>query len=502
MKKSLVAVGVIVALGAVWAGSAWYTGKQLEPRLDELLAQANAQLDRAAPQAGLVLSYQNYQRGVFSSDLQLIASPKPGVANGWLKPGDSVTFKEKIDHGPFPLMSLAKFNLLPAMGAVSTTLENTPTSARLFAAANGKAPFELQTRVGYSGSTRYDATINPLSMDSAKGKFALGAGDFTVKADSDQNDMAITGQLDSGLFSTINDYDQQVQFTTGKLTLDGNTSLSSFAERIGKQSLTLDKLAIAVEGKELAIVEGVKIDANTDADKDGKSLNGQIDYSLDALKMQNRNLGSGKLHVAISKLDGTAMHQFSQALEQQQQAIQKDPALANDPQKQQQKAIQAITDNLPLLLKGNPVVNVSPLSWKNDKGEATANLTLALKDPAGQPVTAATAENQLDRLVRSLDLKLNIPLDVANAFMTEIAQLEGYQESDAAKLAEQQVKGVSAMGQMFQITTEKDNAIQTSVKYANGQVNINGRTMSLDDFIGKYTLPTGVIPDANSPSLQ
>jgi uncharacterized protein YdgA (DUF945 family) len=32
MKKSLVAAGVIVALGVVWTGGAWYTGKQLEGR--------------------------------------------------------------------------------------------------------------------------------------------------------------------------------------------------------------------------------------------------------------------------------------------------------------------------------------------------------------------------------------------------------------------------------------------------------------------------------------
>ncbi|VED14237.1 putative GTP-binding protein [Escherichia coli] len=30
MNKSLVAVGVIVALGVVWTGGAWYTGKKIE----------------------------------------------------------------------------------------------------------------------------------------------------------------------------------------------------------------------------------------------------------------------------------------------------------------------------------------------------------------------------------------------------------------------------------------------------------------------------------------
>ena len=37
MKKSVVAVGVIVALGVIWTGASWYTGKQLESRLAEII---------------------------------------------------------------------------------------------------------------------------------------------------------------------------------------------------------------------------------------------------------------------------------------------------------------------------------------------------------------------------------------------------------------------------------------------------------------------------------
>ncbi len=40
MKKTLVAAGVIVALGVVWTGGAWFTGKQLENRIAEMVQQA------------------------------------------------------------------------------------------------------------------------------------------------------------------------------------------------------------------------------------------------------------------------------------------------------------------------------------------------------------------------------------------------------------------------------------------------------------------------------
>ena len=110
MKKSLVAVGVIVALGVVWTGSAWYTGKQLEGRMAELIANANAELNRASPEAGLTLSYQDYHRGLFHSKMQLVVKPTAGAQSAFLKPEQSVVFAETIDHGPFPFAQLKKFN--------------------------------------------------------------------------------------------------------------------------------------------------------------------------------------------------------------------------------------------------------------------------------------------------------------------------------------------------------------------------------------------------------
>ena len=106
MKKSVVAVGVIVALGVVWTGASRFTGKQLESRLAEMVAQANSQIKRGAPEAGVELSYQNYERGVFTSHMQLVVKPVAGNENGWLKPGQTVVLDEVVSHGPFPLAQL------------------------------------------------------------------------------------------------------------------------------------------------------------------------------------------------------------------------------------------------------------------------------------------------------------------------------------------------------------------------------------------------------------
>jgi len=37
MNKTKVAAGVIIALGVIWTGTAWFTGKQLEKNMDGLV---------------------------------------------------------------------------------------------------------------------------------------------------------------------------------------------------------------------------------------------------------------------------------------------------------------------------------------------------------------------------------------------------------------------------------------------------------------------------------
>jgi uncharacterized protein YdgA (DUF945 family) len=160
----------------------------------------------------------------------------------------------------------------------------------------------------------------------------------------------------------------------------------------------------------------------------------------------------------------------------------------------------AFFGNLPLLLKGEPVITIAPLSWKNDKGETNFNLSLFLKDPATATGEAQTLTQEVDRSVKSLESKLTIPVDMATEFMTQIAKLEGYNEEDAGKLANQQVKGMAAMGQMFRITTLEDNVIGASLQYASGQVTLNGQKMSLEEFIGMFGLPTLGLPEPAQPT--
>ena len=478
MNKSLVAVGVIVALGVVWTGGAWYTGKKIETHLEDMVAQANAQLKLTAPESNLEVSYQNYHRGVFSSQLQLLVKPIAGKENPWIKSGQSVIFNESVDHGPFPLAQLKKLNLIPSMASIQTTLVNNEVSKPLFDMAKGETPFEINSRIGYRGDSSSDISLKPLNYEQKDEKVAFSGGEFQLNADRDGKAISLSGEAQSGRIDAVNEYNQKVQLTFNNLKTDGSSTLASFGERVGNQKLSLEKMTISVEGKELALLEGMEISGKSDLVNDGKTINSQLDYSLNSLKVQNQDLGSGKLTLKVGQIDGEAWHQFSQQYNAQTQALLAQPEIANNPELYQEKVTEAFFSALPLMLKGDPVITIAPLSWKNSQGESALNLSLFLKDPA----------------VKSLDAKLTIPVDMATEFMTQVAKLEGYQEDQAKKLAKQQVEGASAMGQMFRLTTLQDNTITTSLQYANGQITLNGQKMSLEDFVGMFAMPALNVP--------
>ncbi len=502
MKKSLVAAGVVVALGIVWTGGAWYTGKKLETHLAEMVTQANDQIKRYSPEAGIELSYQNYQRGVFNSQLQLVVKPIAGQENAWLKAGQTIVLDETVDHGPFPLTQLKSLNLIPAMASVRTTLVNNDVTKPLFDIAKGESPFVINSRISYSGDTRSALSLKPLNYEKGDEKVAFSGGEFQFTADKDGNAVSLTGAAQSGQVNAVNEYDQKVQVTFNNLTTEGSSSVASFGERIGDQKLALDKLSISVEGKELAVLEGMGIDGKSDLINDGKTVNSQLDYTLNSLKLQGQDLGSGKLTLKVGQIDGEALHQFSQQYSAQTKALMSQIDVVQNPELYQQKVTEAFFNALPILMKGEPVITIAPLSWKNAKGETTFNLSLLLKDPTATKEEPQTLAQEVDRSVKSLDAKLTIPVDMATEFMTQIAKIEGYQQEQAAGLAKQQVNGLAAMGQMFRITTMQDNTIGSSLQYTNGQVTLNGQKMPLDEFVGMFGMPTLGEPDAPAVPQQ
>lgn len=489
MKKTKVAVGVIVALGVIWTGAAWFTGKQLESHMDEMLQNANSQINAYAPNSRLTLSYQDYQRGVFSSKTKLVIQASSQTEdNPLLKPGQSIVLNETIDHGPFPFAQLKRGNLIPSMASVHTELENTDAVKKLFELTQGKSLVNADTRVGYSGATDTALHLLPVDYSNAQtgDRLATNGGTLNVSADSKGDKISLQGDFSSIAVTSKNQLQQPVLFTLNGLKLGGDTHLSPEGVRVGDQTITLDKLDASINGQEGLTLE--KLDGKSSFDnKDGK-IGGQIDYQVDSISLQKQPFGKAKLAMKFAQFDAQAVKTFSDQYNAQMQDLLNQPGVVDDPIRYQASVQTILRNNLPTLLKGSPTVSVAPLSWKNDKGESTFNLNVGFNDPAtvtGEPQSLGAA---VDRVLKTLDGKLSINMPMATEVMRHVGLAEGYQGDDAQKLADQQVKGLAAMGQMFRLTQQQDDNITTSLQYANGQVTMNGDKMTLEQFLSRYML--------------
>lgn len=498
MKKSLVAVSVIVVLGAAWTGASWYTGKLIEQRMGEVVDNANSQLKAYLPKAGVKLGYENYQRGIFSSKIRYVLRADGSITtdDAPLKPGDEVAFQETIDHGPFPFAQLKKFNLLPSMASVHTELENTPATKGLFDITKGKSLFTAESRISYNGDT--SSAIDVIPLDYQKDKSALKFSGATINADVSRDMKAITldASSDSAVISGPNQFGQTEQVQLLGTSLKSQTHAGQFDLSLGNQDLVLKQIKVAVDGKDTLLLDGFKL-ASQFGEK-GTNLNGQLDYTIDSLKVQNSDFGSGKLSLKIDQLDAKSLKEFADRYNQQAMTMLQQ-AQTMDPVAYQQQTTDILLQNLPLLLKGNPSISIAPLSWKNSKGESTFTLNLDLTDPAQAGSPAESPDQQVARSVKKLDATLSIPVAMATETTSQTALLQGYSAEEAQKLAQQQVQGLAAMGQMFKLTTLKDDVIGSNFHYADNQVDLNGNKMSLQEFIGMFGL-LGAPADEGAPA--
>ncbi|MDI6935430.1 YdgA family protein [Serratia sp. Se-PFBMAAmG] len=487
MKKTKVAVGVIVAIGVIWTGAAWFTGKQLESHMDQMLQNANTQLNAYAPNARLTLSYQDYQRGIFSSKTKLVIQASSQTEdNPLLKPGQSIVLIESIDHGPFPFAPLKRGSLIPSMASVHTELENTDAVKKLFELTNGKSLVTADTRVGYSGAT--DTALDLLAVDynnaQTGDRLATNGGTLEISADSKGDKVSLNGDFSSIAVTSKNQVEQPVLFTINGLKLKGDTHLSPEGVRVGDQSISLDKLDASINGQEGLSLQ--KLDTQSSFDnKDGK-IGGDLNMNVGNISLQKQPFGEAKLAMKFAQFDAQAVNTFSDSYNAQMQALRNQPGLVEDPVRYQASVQTILKNNLPTLLKGSPTVSIAPLSWKNDKGESTFNLSIGFNDPATVTGEAQTLGAAVDRVLKTLDGKLNINMPMATEAMRHVGLAEGYQSDDAQKLADQQVKGLAAMGQMFRLTQQQDDNITTSLQYGNGQVTMNGDKMSLEQFLSRY----------------
>lgn len=489
MKKSKIAIAVVVGIGVLWTGGAWFTGKKAEQHIDKVVAQLNDQLTQQYPEAGLIVTRQGYERHIFSSTTQLIVKSRLPADddNALLAPNDQLVFNEKISHGPFPLAQLKHLNLIPSLASIHSELANTPTVKPLFDFTKGKSPFTAETRIGYGHSTSSDIQVQPIHYNAMDSSLSSDTANISLKTSPDNK--AIVLNIDAGKVSLNfkNDADVDTEMTINGLSVHSDSRLSNEGLRVGTQQIDVQNFLYALNHKPAVQLTGIKGNSNLDSTQN--LVNGSLNYQIDKIDWQQLPLGSATLKLSLHNFSASGMKTF---YDNYNQAVEKNMAnishVTNQDELQamQNEVNAAVLQNIPVLLANAPQFSVDSLTLKNDKGESQFSMKADFNDPSKAQVTSQGLSGIVDSYLKQLNASLSINKPMATQLLSVIAQSEGVPVEQAGQFAAQQVQSLSSLGEMYHLTTSKADELNSALHYASGQVSVNQDKMTLEQFIEQY----------------
>ncbi len=487
MKKIKIAIGVIVVVGIAWTGSAWFTGKKLEENREQAVQGISNWINTQIPEEQLSLKITDYQRGVFSSHATLLL--QPGSNGGeLLKPGQTISFKATIDHGPFPFAKLKKINFIPAMASIGTELQNTDLVKTLFTLTKGKPFFTSETSISYAGNSRTDVNFIPVDAHELQQSFDLSfsGGRFTFVWNSHEKRLDYNGTTDSLLLSTKASGSTllgPIQFALDGLRFQGSSSPGLGEIPFINQEITLKDTTTSMGNTKILVLDRMRV--ATKVAEDGGKIAASFAYSIDSINIRGQDLGTVNFDLGISQIDPTLLKSSFESYLRDRQQLLADTRI-DDPTSDE-KMLQILGNNMLLVLKDEPVLTTAALKWKNDKGESIFNLSAHLKDSqAGQAGQKGVAAIKFQDLVQLLTMKLKISLDMVKEAITRFNMSDGKSQDEATRLAETLLPRFTSMEEISKLTVQQDNSILSELHYSNGEVTLNNKKMPLDQFINDF----------------
>ena len=483
MKKSVVAAGVVVALGVCWMGSAWYTGKQIEPKVADFVSAFNQASKVKSPQMGMTLSYKDFSSGMLSSHFQVVLTFEHGAEASGIKAGQNVAFNVDVDHGPFPLSSLAKGRFGPAMAAMNVSLVNGEITKPLFDAAKGRSPIDANIRASYDKSIATQLVVAPASYADTKTTFAFDGGEFNLSGDKlSLADVQIDGQLKNIVISQDSN-DVKVYSDSMTMTSTGHTADDNIP--VGSVNIALNNIHVNVKGKDIVQINAMTATTAMALSSDKKHINYTQEYGIKDLTREKQNLGSGKIALLLDNLDPAAIRQlFTDYNMELSKAMVANPALSEDEDAMSELSLKLLQKYIANIQKSEPVIKL-PISWKNEKGEMTANLNIAIADPAKATFTPGTLTESVDQNVKTITANVMLPLDVFTYTAKQIKLAEGKDDAAAQKQAEKDVKNATTIGKMMDLISVDDKAAKLDFEYQQGNVVFNGKEMTAEEFMAR-----------------
>ncbi|HSC84832.1 MAG TPA: YdgA family protein [Pseudomonas sp.] len=499
MKKSAgIAVGVIVAIGALGTAGAWYTGQQLPSVLDTSIRQANAEMAKTLPAMGISASVEllSLDRGFFSSNaryrVKLAGEPGSEAPTEleWV-------VSDRIEHGPFPLSRLKAFKLLPVMATSNYALEQNPALEKWFAASNGVSPLNGQVSLGYDRSLSGDLQLQPLKV-ALDEKSALDFSGLNIDFDSssDVEKVAAKGLMDNLTFTSTLESGEPLSLQLKGLTLDSKVHKGASEFYLGQNDVRLQSIELLAGANAPILLKDIA--QRDDTSEEGGKLSARYSYDIGMISYQGQDIGGSQMVWGLKNLDAVALKSMVELYGDLLKAGKVDSA-SGMPQLSEEQGARFKAD-LATLLAGKPSLALEKLSFKTANGESSLSLALELNQPQSFELPAPELAKQL---ITQLDAKVL----VSKAMITDVvgvqAAIAGETDQDAiAQQASMMGEMAGSMAVATELATLQGEDIVSNLHYANGQVDFNGKQMSVEEFVAMAFATGGGLGMGGVPPME
>ena len=479
MKKSVVALGVIVALGAVGVGGAWFTGEKAQTEYLRQIELANKQAQALGLSDSFKVVYQNkqFERGFFTSKVEdevVISLPKEGKVF-------TIPLSTKLYHGPFPLNQLEKFNFVPTMFSAQGVIGKNETTQPLFDLLKSDKPVQYQASTSYSLVT--------------KGKVELAAGEVT-DPNSPQNKLAWSN-INIG-FDVDKDRAGKYDLVSDEISFNSNfdnIEIEESKDVVMPKSVTMKmkglkfetsfnptKWAYIYTGKSVFSAESIEMtntnsldDAvsiiykgtkgTSDISLNGDFLNLKGENTVDSIVIDGKDFGKLTNNSELNHIEANAANALIEAFFTAFKSVSDDE---NANQEMVSEILSSWVENHGMAIFNNqPQIKLNPMSISNSQGKVSLDLNVALaKDP------------KFDLMAGSLykqftDFAVNIHVDKA-AVEKLMTQLDP--EADKALIKaqiEEQAKQAAAQN----IMVNNDKNVTLNLVLEKGELKLNGQVI-------------------------
>lgn len=458
MKKSTLAASVIVALGAVWLGGAWYTGKVAEEEYVHQFDLLNQNIQQSFSAKGLSVevSHVAIERGLLSSKTRYdIVVKDPN------KPESVFTlpFEGTLYHGPLPLNQLSQLNFVPTMFTSVDNLVQNDTTTSWFKAAKGENPLSINTTMNYQRQGAVKMHFAPVDISDEKDTWHLGKTNLTL--DFTPQGIRQADMTADKLVYQEADQKKRIQFNDIKAMAEYQPIKEWDLLSTGQQWIAAGETNIEEtdeQGKtNLLTVKNWKIDLNTVRKEAFLDL--AMNLKLDGTQLNQIHFGDLNLNTAFNHLDGETLNQVLHAkFAQIEDAPLTDAEIA---------LIRKFFDLQPHFIL-RPTLS-------NSAGKLTTDIDVAV---ATSDLSSTLSTGKIFKLFRHFIFKIDANKAALIETLTAAEQLSSkLDKEEAARIAEMKINDGLKTPVQQGILVDDGKQVKLDLVLENGELKLNGKVI-------------------------